>query len=406
MAKGSIEKRGENSYRLIVSAGIDGTGKQIKKTKTVHCTAQQVDKELALFISDLERGNHATSGKMTLAQLFDYWEKNHALKNHEQTTIKYNRFMFARIREVLGNKRIDKLEPKHLLAFYQNLAEPGIKKTQQAKDSKEPLAPAMLSANTIRKHHTLISSLLAKAVQWQLIPYNVAERVEPPKQERPIKSVYDTEQTITFLQALEAEPLKYRLMTMLALTAGLRREEIFGLEWSDISDSNLHIHRASVYIPGSVITKGTKNKSSTRTVSIPADVTTMIKCYKAEENERRLKCGDKWKKSKRLFTTWDGDNAHPHSMNTWLRKFIAKHHLPPISPHSFRHMAASLLVLKGTDIRTISGKLGHSRTSTTLDIYSHLMQSAEQGTADIMQTMLDSAKTTLPQKAKKGQATK
>ena len=344
------------------------------------------------MIADIEKGNHAISGKMTLGQLFDYWEQNHALKNHEQTTIKYNRFIFARIREVLGNKRIDQLEPRHLLSFYQNLAEPGIKKTQQPKESKEPLAPAMLSANTIRKHHTLISSLLAKAVQWQLLPYNVAERVEPPKQERPAKSVYGTDQTITFLQALEAEPLKYRLMTMLALTGGLRREEIFGLEWSDVTDSSLHIHRASVYVPGSVITKGTKNKSSTRTVSIPSEVASMIKRYKAEENERRLKCGERWKKSERLFTTWDGENAHPHSFNTWLRKFIDKHQLPPISPHSFRHMAASLLVLKGTDIQTISSKLGHSRTSTTLDIYSHLIQSAEQGTADIMQTMLDSAK--------------
>lgn len=186
-----------------------------------------------------------------------------------------------------------------------------------------------------------------------------------------MKAVYDTEQIFAFLQALEDEPLKYRLMTMLALTGGLRREEIFGLGWSDITDNVLHIQRASVYIPGEVFTKGTKNRSSARTVSIPPEVAGMIKRFKAEENERRLKCGDKWKKSERLFTTWDGEPAHPHSFNTWLRRFVAKHQLPPISPHTFRHMAASLLVLNGTDIRTASGKLGHSRTSTTLDIYSH-----------------------------------
>ncbi|WP_370516740.1 tyrosine-type recombinase/integrase [Sporomusa sp. KB1] len=56
-----------------------------------------------------------------------------------------------------------------------------------------------------------------------------------------------------------------------------------------------------------------------------------------------------------------------------------------ISPHSFRHMAASFLIRSGVDIRTVSAKLGHARTSTTTDIYAHVIQSAEQQTADIME---------------------
>ena len=57
----------------------------------------------------------------------------------------------------------------------------------------------------------------------------------------------------------------------------------------------------------------------------------------------------------------------------------------------FRHLSATYLITSGTDIRTVSGKLGHSRTSVTLDIYSHLVGDAEQETANTMEAFLSTA---------------
>ena len=51
-------------------------------------------------------------------------------------------------------------------------------------------------------------------------------------------------------------------------------------------------------------------------------------------------------------------------------------------------MAATYLIAAGTDIRTVSGKLGHAQTSATMNIYSHLLKTAEQATADTMETFL------------------
>ena len=42
----------------------------------------------------------------------------------------------------------------------------------------------------------------------------------------------------------------------------------------------------------------------------------------------------------------------------------------------------------GVDIRTVADKLEHSKPSVTMDIYSHLIKSAEKETADIMDTFL------------------
>lgn len=66
-------------------------------------------------------------------------------------------------------------------------------------------------------------------------------------------------------------------------------------------------------------------------------------------------------------------------------------------------MAATYLIASGTDIRTVSGKLGHAQTSTTMNIYSHLVQSAEQATADKMETFLKET-TDKAKKAQKKQA--
>jgi len=44
--------------------------------------------------------------------------------------------------------------------------------------------------------------------------------------------------------------------------------------------------------------------------------------------------------------------------------------------HSLRHTSASLLIADGTDIRTVAARLGHSQTSTTLNIYAHAVAEA------------------------------
>lgn len=141
---GSVQKTGKHSWKLTVSSGFDGSGKRIRHTKTVHVTSdneeqqeKEARKQLALFIADIEKGQTATSGKMTLEQFFEYWQENYAIGRHAPKTISFNKGLFKRIKEALGHKRLDKIEPKHLLSFYKNLAEPGVKQDPNAKRRKK-----------------------------------------------------------------------------------------------------------------------------------------------------------------------------------------------------------------------------------------------------------------------------
>lgn len=418
-----IKKRGENSYLLTVAAGYDGKGKQITFTKTIHSkNEREAKKQYTLFVAEVENGQVSTSGTMTLSQFYDYWKENYALKNHQPTTIAYNDSIFKRIGEALGHKRLNQIEPQHLLAFYKNLAEPGVKKVQIKKNSisdKNNISLPKLSSNTIKKHHSLLFSLLNKAVQWNLIPYNPAARVDAPKVEKKPKTIYNVEQISDFLQILETQPVDKKLMVMFALSCGMRREEIFGLQWKHINmkERTINIEQACVYTKKTgVIIKSTKNHSSNRLITYPPFIDTLIKQHKAKQSAKRLKLNDKWEGLEKItnnstaksswdisndfvFTQWNGKITFPSSFGSWLRKLVIKNGLPPISPHIFRHIAATLLITAGTDIRTVSGKLGHAQTSTTMNIYSHLLKKAEAQTADTMNTFLE--KTTENTKQKK-----
>ncbi len=418
---GSVQQTGKNSWKLTVSGGFDGSGKRVRLTKTVRVTGgtdeaqrKQAEYQLSLFIADIKNGQTAHSGKMTLKQFYDYWKENYALKNHQPATLAYNDNLFARIEKSLGSKRLDKLEPRNLLAFYKNLAEPGIKTIQQKKGTTEPAPVKCLSANTIKKHHVLLSSLLAKAVQWNFIPYNPGERVEPPKAERHQKQIYDTETTGRFLMHLEKEELKHRVMAILCLSTGIRRGELFGLQWKhiDLDKGIIRIDQANQYLPGKgIFTKAPKTEGSKRIITIPASICVLLKQHKTKQSAKRLKLGGtgeggKWKGTEDpednfVFTAWNGQPAHPDSMDAWLKKFTQENDLPPISAHSFRHMSATYLIAGGTDIRTVSGKLGHSQTSTTMNIYAHLLKSAEAETASTMENILQQATDKAKQAQKK-----
>lgn len=53
---------------------------------------------------------------------------------------------------------------------------------------------------------------------------------------------------------------------------------------------------------------------------------------------------------------------------------------------------ATMLVNKGIPLKNISGRLGHSNTSTTADIYSHYLKSADKVIADTLEEFYQGVK--------------
>lgn len=389
---GSLEKRGENSWRLVYFKGRDQNGKRIRYTDTYKGNRTQAKKALAAFVTKIESGIFVDSKNLTLSKFTEQWVDNHVSKLAPKTQGEYKRMLELHILPQLGNIKLADIRPTHIMKFYKFLQQDGIR--QDGKSGK-------LSERSIRYYHAVLSSMLQDAVQWQLIVSNPTSRVEAPKVHKKQTVFLNETQSAELLQTLISEPIKYRVLVALALFTGCRRGELLGLEWNniDMDKGQLAITKQSQYTPETgIVDKAPKTYNSNRLIALPPSIVLLLKEYKVAQNEERLKMGTLWHNSDRLFTTWNGKPMHPDTVSSWFKDFQNKHNeenlknkkepLPHIRFHDLRHTSASLLIAQGVPLKNVSSRLGHSSITITADIYSHALQSVDKEAARKLENLL------------------
>lgn len=439
----TIKQRGD-SYKITVSCGYDLNGKQIRRhltwTPEPGMTKRQLQKELdrqAVLFEEKCRNGQVLDGNIKFAEFAEKWFTDYAEKQLRPTTVAGYRWALKRTLPAIGHIRLDKLRPHHLMEFYNNLSESGVREDTRycsAVDFKAllkkrgmtkralaeqagvsvyvldsvtrganisaasahkvvsalqlPLDKVFLPAgekdtlavSTVLHHHRLISSMLSTAVKWQLIFSNPCSRVVLPKNKHKEAVYLDEEQAADLLAALDKESMQHQVIVKLLLFTGMRRGELCGLEWKDIDFERavITVRRSSLYLPGKGIFEDeTKNATSERCMKVSADVVTMLKTWRAEQSKQRLRMGDQWQTSDRLFTAWNGAPIRPDVITAWFHKFVTKNGLPPIHIHSLRHTNATLLIAAGTSLTTVAARLGHANSTTTSKIYAHVIQFAD-----------------------------
>ena len=112
----------------------------------------------------------------------------------------------------------------------------------------------------------------------------------------------------------------------------------------------------------------------------------LIKQYRQWFEQRKEEYGSRWHDTGYLFVQEKAENAgkpiNPDGITAYLNDFSEKYDLPHINPHAFRHTMASVLCFSRVDPVSISRRLGHSRVSTTTDIYSHMLKEADEVSAE------------------------
>ena len=106
---GSIEKRGKNSYRLVVFKGYDLDGRPIRHQKTIHCKKKsEAQIELAKFLTEVESGLIVDGNIPTFAQYVEIWTKDYALKELAPSTYyRYKRMLETRITPYFGHYKLN-----------------------------------------------------------------------------------------------------------------------------------------------------------------------------------------------------------------------------------------------------------------------------------------------------------
>ncbi len=390
---GSIEKRGKDSYRLVCTNGYDLSGNIIKHTKTIHGTKKDAQIELAKFVADVQNGLIIEGKSLKFSEFTEIWKRDYGSKELAPSTYKrYCRMLKTRLLPYFGHFYINKIKPTDIMKFYDLLEKDTQlvrKKGNNGSKTKKPL-----SGKTILEHHRLLRAMLHKAVYWQLIVANPAERVQPPKARKPKRKSYDDEQTKILLENLEllsSEDTKYKVAIILTVFTGVRLGELMGLEWTDVDFKNgiISINRSSQYLADmGVFTKVPKTESSIREIAIPEFIISLLDEYKLWYEEQKSIYGELWTNSDRLFVQADGKPMHPSTISKWFVKYVGQIGLPVINFHGLRHTNATLLISQNIDVAVVAARLGHAQITTTFNFYVHPIISHNKSAGNVLQNLL------------------
>lgn len=234
--------------------------------------------------------------------------------------------------------------------------------------------PGGLSFRSIKLHSVVISSVFKKAIRDGLIKSNPCEYARIPNlnKSQPTAKFYTVEQCKKLLELAEGTPLYD--MIYITTIYGLRRSELIGLRWNAVDfENNTIIINHTVVLQGKVVAKNkTKNKTSRRIYPLLDDVKAILIELKKKQEKNRKFFGDCYTENDYVFTKEDGTSYYPSYPSKALHKLLEENNLEMIRWHDLRHTTASMLMLKGWQMKEISEWLGHSDIGTTMNIYAHI----------------------------------
>jgi integrase len=415
-------------------------------------TSRQIEKAVkhqAEVFEEQCKNGQVISNNTKFADFAQLWLNDRKNDLRPKTYERYAN-MLPRINQAIGHIKLSKLQPPHLREFYNNLAEGGIRQDGRYKcrvdidkylqdnglttaylsrlsgvpnttiisirhgkfvrvTNAEKLSKALnmpldeafeavdkdkpLSSVTILKHHRLISSILSTAVEWGVLFSNPCERTKPPKAVQSDPKYLDEMQAAELLKLLDTVDITHKTIIRLLLFTGMRRGELLGLKWSDVDFGNftLQIERTLQYTPDrGLFEDETKNRNSMRTIKLSQSAVADLRFYKKWQLEQHFLMGDRWAGAEYIFTTDEGKAILPDSLSSWFSKFMKSHSdtLPYITLHSLRHTNATLQIASGVPITTVAKRLGHTTPTTTGNVYSHFIKSADEAAAETLENIL------------------
>jgi len=372
------------SYSIRVHRGRDQNGKQLKPyTATFEVkptwTEKSARKKAEAFAANFEKEckqGIASDNRQKFADYCDYVIDLKVDRGLKHSTATRYRELTSRIYPSIGHIKLRDIRADHLNTLYSDLGKEGVSKRG-----------GRLSPKTILEHHRLIHTVLEQAVKESLIPFNPADRVTLPKVEKKEVNYFQPEQIADIREALESEPLKWKMLTHMLLITGARRGEILGLKWNkvDFDNNRIFIDNNILYTPDRGIYEDTpKTKQSMRYISLPEETMLLLREYRDWQIREMFRLGAYYNRKDFVFSQDNGEPMHPDSVTDWLNKFSKRHNLPHINPHAFRHTMASMLYFNNVDSVSISKRLGHAQVSTTANIYAHVMEEADAKNAEIL----------------------
>ncbi len=353
-------------------AGRDSvTGKPAYVTRTVRGDRDVAERGLAALVAQIS--DSATSPTFgTVGELCEKWWTYSSPNLAPTVAREYRRLIDRRVVPAFGHVKVVDLRAHQLDAWYGELLASGAVNGRP------------LSANSVRHIHSVLHRALEQGIAWDWIAYNPARRATPPPARRPCIHLPSAGEVVRLIEAAQAVNRSLPIFLRLAAVTGARRGELCALQWQHVD-----FHRQTLHIAGQVahtasgpVQRPTKTHAERRLTLDPVTLEELAKLADAQP---------KVESDRYIFSHNPDGRApwRPDYATLAFARLAAQLGIAKIRLHDLRHFAATTMLLNGIDVRTAAGRLGHARASTTLDIYAHYTQPADQRASNTLANSLD-----------------
>ncbi len=382
---------GSGQWQLRVFTGTDPvTGKVRQAARSFKGTEREAGKALAALVSEVEAGRFKRTSA-TVGQLLDRWLEHIEPAQRPRTVYENRRKIEHRIRPLLGDIRLDRLEPDTLDAAYRKWLDEG------------------LSPSTVHKYHSILSAACRQAVKWGWIDRTPTDRTSPPAPVKKDMVVPTPAQLSALVKTAEADDPVLATAIALAALTGARRGELVALRWSDIDlvAGKVRIARSLTVTAGEAYEGPTKTHQA-RTLALDEVALEVLRRRWVYIHDLSVRA-DSPVVTDPYVLSYDAHSGNPANPDTFTHRFgrlcremerqaakrleVKVEALPPweLWPfrfHDLRHFSVTTLIAAGVDIRTVAERHGHARATMTLDRYAHALPERDRAAAGILGSML------------------
>ena len=372
-------KRGTSWYYIVDVGRDEATGKRKQKHKRGFRTRKEAESAMREVISTLEDGTYVSPSRKTLGRHLEEWKEDYVSHNvRESTATEYIRIIDRNLIPHLGHHRIQSLRPQHIQRYISRMLKSGRVRGKGG-----------LSPTTVRNHYRILSEALEYAVDMQVIKASPTVRVKAPKVKKFKPQIVTPEMAELIME--EAVGTPWLAAICLAFYSGIRRSELCGLRWSDIDFEQhcLTIDRARVATRGGSVEGEPKSETSRRLVSLSTNIVYVLHYHMKDQMEMFEALGIPWTQDCYLFCNDRGEPYHPSSVSHAFKRFATRAGFPDVRMHDARHAHATIMLKAKVSMKTIQERLGHSKMSTTGDLYLHVLREMDADAAEAFERQFD-----------------
>jgi len=335
-------------------------------------TLQEARDKLLKAMQQARAGIPVPDQAWRLDLYLEYWLENIVKRNRRPAT--YNLYeMTVRLYLIpgLGNRRLTSLSVPVVQDFLNQRLEKGD------------------SVRKVQVMRTVLSAALTRAVREELLVRNVARLAELPESKPATIHPWSASEARQFLAAAKDDSLHAAFVVLIFY--GLRRGEALGLRWEDIDfdAGTIRIRQQVQRIRGQLLLAPVKTRASQRGLPLLDAVRQALKLQAERQEAYRADMGHAWPDLGLVLTTRTGRPIEPRNLVRSFRRICDDNKIRIIKVHHLRHTVGSLLKDLHIPARDVQIILGHTRISTTLEIYTDVDEQAKRDALTQLHGLLD-----------------